>query len=92
VGWIEWEEAARYEEAETRNQAKERCAGSTYSSPGGHKIDLVQHVDEVLVCLFFSKVFDDRLAPCAERITGVQDMNDDVRGIENLVQFSPYTT
>lgn len=35
---------------------------------------------------------DDRLAPCAERVTGIKDVDNDVGRVKNLVQFSPDTT
>lgn len=46
----------------------------------------------MLVRLLLSEVFDNRLTPRTEGITGVQDVDDDVGRVEDLVQFSPYTT
>ena len=64
----------------------------THSSPCRDEIDLVQDIDEMLVCLLLPQVLDNRLTPGTKRIPSVQNMNDDIGGIEDLVQFSPYTT
>jgi len=67
-------------------------AGSTYGSPGGNKIDLVQDIHEMLVRLLLSQVLDNRLTPRTERIPSIENMDDNIGRVENLVQFSPYTT
>ena len=64
----------------------------THSSPCGDEIDLVQDINEMLVCILLPEVLDNRLTPGTKRIPGVQNMNDDIGRIEDLVQFSPYTT
>lgn len=64
---------------------------TTHGNPGGDKIDLVQDVDQVLVRLLLSQVFDDRLAPGTDGVSRVQHVNDDIGGIEHFVQLSPDT-
>lgn len=51
---------------------------ATHSNPGWDKIDLVENVDEMFVCLLFSEVLDNRLTPGTYGISGVQNMDDNV--------------
>lgn len=57
----------------------------THSYPCGNKIDLVQHVDELLVCLFLPQELDDGLAPRAQGVPSIENVDDNVRGIQHLV-------
>jgi hypothetical protein len=68
-----------------------KSEGPTHSDPSGNQIDLVQHVNEVLVRLLLAEILDYRLAPRPERIPRVEHVNDDIRRVEDLVEFSPDT-
>lgn len=61
----------------------------THRSPSRNEVDLIQHVDQMLVRLLLPQVLDDRLTPCSERISSIENMDDDVRRVEHLVQLSP---
>lgn len=67
-------------------------SGATHCCPSRHEIDFVEHVNQMLVRLLLPQVLDNRLAPCTERISSVQHVNDNVRRVEDLVQLSPYTS
>jgi hypothetical protein len=67
----------------------EKSEGPTHSDPSGNQIDLVQHVDEVLVSLLLAEILDNRLAPRPKRIPRVENVDDNVRRVEDLVEFSP---
>lgn len=64
----------------------------THSSPSRDKIDFVEDINEMLVCLLLPQILDNRLTPGTKRIPSVQNMNNDIGRVEDLVQFSPYTT
>ena len=70
----------------------DRCERKrTHSDPGRHKVDLVQHIHQMLVRLLLADVLDNGLTPGAHRISSVQNMDDDVGRVEHLVQLSPDT-
>lgn len=46
----------------------------------------------MLVRLFLPQVLDNRLTPGTEWISSIEHVNDDIGRVEDLVQFSPYTT
>lgn len=50
----------------------------THGDPSRNKIDLVQDIHQMLVCLFLPQILHDGLTPCSERISGVQDMDDHI--------------
>lgn len=63
----------------------------THGNPGRHQVHLVQHVHQMLVRLLFTQVLDNRLTPCAERISSVEHVNNNVGRVEHLVQLTPDT-
>lgn len=73
-------------------ETEHRNENPTHGSPCGNKIDLVENVNKVLVRLFLPQVLDNRLTPGTEWIPSIEHVNDDIGRVENLVQFSPYTT
>lgn len=56
----------------------------THSDPTGNQIDFVENVDDLLAALLFGKVFLDRLAARAQRVSSVEDMKDHIRGVDDL--------
>ena len=46
----------------------------------------------MLVCLFLSQILHDRFTSRSKRISSVQDVNDNVGGIQDFVQLAPYST
>lgn len=46
----------------------------------------------MLVRLFLPQVLDNRLTPRAERVSSIENVDDDVGRVEDLVELSPYTT
>ena len=58
------------------------------SDAGGYEIRLVEDVDEMLVRFAFHVLFYTGAAG-AERVAGVQDVEEDVGGVEHPVQFVP---
>lgn len=57
----------------------------TYSNLGRDQVTLVQNENKMLVWCFLLKIFLNRSAACSQRITGVQNMQDDIGGIYDLV-------
>ncbi len=68
---------------------EQSCRESTHSDPSGHKVNLVEQEDEVLVRFLFLDMFFDALAACAFRIPCVEYVNDHVGRVDDLVQFGP---
>lgn len=63
--------------------------GSTHSNAGGDKIALVQDEEQVLVGSLLTNVLFDTSATSTERISGVEDVDDNITGIDDLVQLVP---
>lgn len=57
----------------------------TYSNLGGNQITLVQNEDKMLMGCFLLEIFLNRPASCAQRITSIQNMQDDIGGVNDLV-------
>lgn len=56
--------------------------------PVRHQVALVDDEDNLLVRFFFADVLQDTLAKRPERIAGVDNMEDNVRGVDDLVQLT----
>ena len=50
----------------------------TYSDRSGNQVGFVEHKDEMLVRSLFAKILLDAAAPCAEGISGIEYVDDDV--------------
>jgi hypothetical protein len=64
---------------------------NTHGDPGRHEVDLVQHIDQLLVALFFPQEIHHRSAPRTQGVPRIQHVDHDVTRIEDLVEFSPDT-
>lgn len=64
---------------------------TTYGNPGGNKVNLVEHIHKMFMCLFLSQVLDDGLTPRTQRISCIQNVDDDIGRIENFVELTPNT-
>jgi hypothetical protein len=71
---------------------EEKRGNNTHSNPSGDKVDLVKDVDKVLVSLLLAEVIDNGPAARTERVTGVEDVDNNIRRVEDLVELSPNTT
>ena len=63
----------------------------TYCYLGGDQIDLVQDEDQVLVRRLSTDVLLDTATTGAIRVTGIQDVEDNITGVDDLVQLVPDT-
>lgn len=63
--------------------------GWTYCYLGGHQIDLVQDEDEMLVGGLGANVLLDTATSGAVGVAGIQDVQDNVAGVDDLVQLVP---
>lgn len=80
------------EREERQERKKIENIARTHGHPGRHKIDLVQHVDQLFVRLFLFQKLDDGFTPGSHGVPGVEHVDDDVGRVEHLVEFSPDTT
>lgn len=64
----------------------------TYGHPSGNEINLVKDIHQMFMCLFLSQVLDDGLTSRTERISCIQDMDNDIGRIEDFVEFTPDTS
>lgn len=64
-----------------------RAGGSTYGDPVGDEIALVDHEHDLLVRLLLADELQYRLAERAQGVPGVDDMDDHVRGVDDLVEL-----
>lgn len=51
---------------------------NTHSCPAGDKIDFVEDIDDLLRLFLLGEVVFDGMTPCPERVTGIEDVEDDV--------------
>lgn len=72
-----------------REKDRKERRGATHSYPGGDEVDLVEDEDDTLMCLLLLEEVKDGLAHGTHGIPGVEDVDDNVRGVENLVELSP---
>jgi hypothetical protein len=70
---------------------RKRRVEKTYGDPGGDEIALVEDKDQLLVAGLLLDVVLDTSAASSLGIAGIQNVDDNVRGIDNLVQLSPNT-
>jgi hypothetical protein len=64
----------------------------THGHPIWHQIALVYDENDLLMRLFFCNVVKNRLAHSTHGVASVQNMKNDIRRINNLVEFSIYPT
>lgn len=64
-------------------------SGFTYSHGARHQIALVEDEDEVLVGRLSLEILFDAPTPRSQRVSRVEDMEDDVARVQHLVQFVP---
>lgn len=57
---------------------KKKKVDTTYGNPGGNKVNLVEHIHKMFMCLFLSQVLDDGLTPRTQRISCIQNVDDDI--------------
>lgn len=69
-----------------------RKGGMTYGNPSGNEINLVKDINQMFMCLFLPQVLDDGLTPRTQRISCIQDMDNDIGRIENFVELTPDTS
>lgn len=69
-----------------------RKGGMTYGHPSGNEINLVKDINQMFMCLFLPQVLDDGLTPRTQRISCIQDMDNDIGRIENFVELTPDTS
>lgn len=50
----------------------------TYGNPSGNKINLVEYINKMFMRLFLSQVLDDGLTPRTQRISCIQDVDNDI--------------
>jgi hypothetical protein len=63
----------------------------TYSHPGWYEITLVEHKDEMLVWSLGFQVALNIATTGALGISGIQNVNDNIRGVNDLVELVPDT-
>lgn len=64
----------------------------TYGNPSGNKINLVEDINKMLMRLFLSQVLDDGFTPRTQRISCIQDMDNDIGRIQNFIELTPDTS
>jgi hypothetical protein len=74
-----------------KRKRKSRVTRDTYSNTGRNKVTLVQDKHKMLVGRFFPDVFFNTPTTSPFRITSVQNVDHNVRRIDNFVQFVPYS-
>lgn len=72
-----------------RKQRGKKRRAFTYSYRARHQVALVEHKHQVLVGRLCPEVLLDAPTPRSQRVSSVQDVEDDVTRVQNLVQFVP---
>lgn len=62
-----------------------------YRNASRHQIAFVQDENEMFMRSLFPEVLFNTATPCPLGVSGVENMNDNIRRIHDLVQLIPYT-
>ncbi len=71
--------------------ARREVLNVSCSNPVWHKVTFVDDKDDLLMSLLLPDKFKDAFAQGAHRVASVQYMQDNVRGVDDLVQLSVNT-
>mmetsp|Transcript_17689 Transcript_17689/g.25054 ORF Transcript_17689/g.25054 Transcript_17689/m.25054 type:complete len:307 (+) Transcript_17689:386-1306(+) len=64
-------------------------ADPLFGGPIRHEIHFVYHKDQMFVGRVFGQMFFQMLTPCSWDISGIQNLNDNIRAVDHFVQLVP---